>query len=394
MSRRPWLVRRLNRVLYSTWFGQHVTRLLYRRAPRQQTVDRTLSRKQRRKFQAANISLDDSSVSQKLRHVIRKRIKALGAWATRKDHQFSFGILKEKSIGRITDLGVRSSSLWNNSLSSFRQFKQLEKLWNKSSASHFNRWIHGLPREHFGPKARVTDLFVRRDTIYYHLASQNLRWHVPPPKLHHDVFDVALRVSKVEEAIGYIFKNRMLCVEALKMSGLYSPLWFGGTVVRVVGNNRLALVGDRALSMAICGLWWKTGNSTKQYAKMLLDTETRASLAITGRRLGVDKSILLPWSVKDARSPQIAETVEAILGAVYIDSGNQLPAVTKVIKNIGLDQHKLLQVPGDPKQELAGAQGVTNAAGISLRDPAEDEEFTAVVEQQPPAVRGVSSGGG
>jgi len=70
---------------------------------------------------------------------------------------------------------------------------------------------------------------------------------------------------------------------------------------------------------------------------MNLDTITRASLAVRGHKIGLHDSILIAPSVTTPRENQIAETFEAILGAVYVDAGNQLDKVTKVIKKLELD---------------------------------------------------------
>jgi hypothetical protein len=65
----------------------------------------------------------------------------------------------------------------------------------------------------------------------------------PPPKVYHDLLDAAARVGALEERIGYVFKNRMTCIEALKMNDF--PLYYSGTIHECGKNNRLALLGDR-----------------------------------------------------------------------------------------------------------------------------------------------------
>ena len=52
--------------------------------------------------------------------------------------------------------------------------------------------------------------------------------HTPPPIVYHDLVDVAAKVGRVEERIGYNFKNKML--------------------------------GDRILTLALCDTWFQTGN--------------------------------------------------------------------------------------------------------------------------------------
>ncbi|KAF2867062.1 ribonuclease III domain-containing protein, partial [Massariosphaeria phaeospora] len=129
----------------------------------------------------------------------------------------------------------------------------------------------------------------------------------------------AAKVSQTEAAIGYTFNNKMLCVEALKMSGSATPLYCNGSVWPVANNNRLALLGDRALGMVICEIWFMTGNSTRDYSVAERNIVSRASLARSGCALGIQDKILFAASLSAATPDMIAETFEAIIGAVYAD---------------------------------------------------------------------------
>jgi dsRNA-specific ribonuclease len=83
-----------------------------------------------------------------------------------------------------------------------------------------------------------------------------------PPACHHNLLDAAAQVGALEVQLGYTFKNRMTCIQALKVTGTWSPLYFDGTVYSADKNNRLALLGDRVLSLAICEIWYHTEHST------------------------------------------------------------------------------------------------------------------------------------
>lgn len=62
----------------------------------------------------------------------------------------------------------------------------------------------------------ISNFFTRRDSLFFHMSQDPLRFHWPPPTKHLDLFDAATRVVRVENVIGYSFHNKLLCVEALK----------------------------------------------------------------------------------------------------------------------------------------------------------------------------------
>ena len=233
----------------------------------------------------------------------------------------------------------------------------------RSRISHFENWLKGNHQQHFGPTCRITELFQRRDQIYFSLAAGTLRWHLAPPRNHHEVFDVARKVNEIEKQIGYSFKNKLLCVEALKCSGRDHPIYFNGTVHPVPENNRLALLGDRALSMALCEIWFHAGFSPKEYTDMDQNTATRANLAVEGRKMGIHEALLKNVAVTEARRNMVAEAFEAILGAIYVDSNEKLAAVTAAIKRLKLDKHQYLQATKAAQAERHEEQRVADNPG-------------------------------
>jgi hypothetical protein len=117
-------------------------------------------------------------------------------------------------------------------------------------------------REHYGPKARIPDLFRRNDQIFLVLEAQRLQRHVPPPVFYHDLLDAAARVGRIEESMGYTFNDKMLCIQALKITSSVIPLYSKGVVHQVDRNHRIALLGDRVLGLALCDIWFMSGNTT------------------------------------------------------------------------------------------------------------------------------------
>jgi hypothetical protein len=126
-------------------------------------------------------------------------------------------------------------------------------------------WLRGRPRQHFGPKARIPELFQRRDLPWLALQSGKLRMQEPRPTVFHDLLDAAARVGALEERLGYKFRNRMTCIEALKNTN--SPLYWNGAIHHADKNNRLALLGDRVLDLVVCEIWFATEHSTSTCLK-------------------------------------------------------------------------------------------------------------------------------
>jgi hypothetical protein len=145
-------------------------------------------------------------------------------------------------------------------LSNMFSIKNGKSIWDQSHLKELLGWGQSRQCQHFGPKARIPDLFDRRDQIYFALETQRLQWFTPPPTNNHDLLHAAAKVGHIEERIGYIFKDKMTCIEALKITSI--PLYYKGVVLKADKNNRLALLGDRVLCLALCELWFWTGNST------------------------------------------------------------------------------------------------------------------------------------
>ncbi|CAA9958412.1 Rnc dsRNA-specific ribonuclease [Pyrenophora teres f. maculata] len=201
----------------------------------------------------------------------------------------------------------------------------------------------GALRQHFGPKARIPELFERRDRVYFALEKQKLKWYAPAPSPHHDLLDAAARVGRVEESIGYTFKHKLYCIEALKQTNSTTPLYFQGVAINTDNNRRLALLGDRALDLALSEIWFYTGNTLADYTAMSLKTVTRAALNTQGLKINLDKNLILVAGATGATPNQVAETFEALLGAVYVDSGHDVEAVKRVINTVQLDQNRFLR---------------------------------------------------
>ncbi|KAG8157070.1 hypothetical protein KVR01_013060 [Diaporthe batatas] len=159
-----------------------------------------------------------------------------------------------------------------------------------------------------------------------------------------DLADALLeaRVQKCEQIIGYTFKNRALIREAL--------------VHQRATNQRLALAGDKAADLVLAAHWYRTRHSEtghlapRQWAGLKNDLLSNANLANVGQRL----RILGASHIHSG--PARATTVEAVMGAVWLDSDHgPAAALESVMRTFGLLTHPLLLSPTTARPTLDGS---------------------------------------
>ncbi|KAL2040772.1 hypothetical protein N7G274_006230 [Stereocaulon virgatum] len=123
----------------------------------------------------------------------------------------------------------------------------------------------------------------------------------------------ASAIRAVETLIQYKFHKTDLLWEALQTSKM-SAL---STNARLLpeGNRRLAIVGDAAMQLALAEDWYRTSDTRGQFSNIIRNVGSNANLNRIGLGLGLERFIVGPIGGK-----AIADTVEAILGAIYLDS--------------------------------------------------------------------------
>lgn len=113
--------------------------------------------------------------------------------------------------------------------------------------------------------------------------------------------------------INYDFNNQTLLELALTQSGANSTN----------NNERLEFIGDRVLGLAVAGLLYEMypneseGELARRHA-MLVSTETLANVA---HEVGIEKSIRHGHMTAGRVQHIMADAMEAIFGAIYIDGG-------------------------------------------------------------------------
>ena len=130
-------------------------------------------------------------------------------------------------------------------------------------------------------------------------------------------------VEEVESALGYHFNNRSILFKSLKHRS-YSQSVDGTTSL---SNERLEFLGDSVLSMIISHYIFTENPDFQEgdLTKLKSNLVSKKSEAIAGRKIGLDRFILLNESEENAggrnRSSIIADTFEAVIGAIFLDGG-------------------------------------------------------------------------
>ncbi len=143
--------------------------------------------------------------------------------------------------------------------------------------------------------------------------------------------------------INYDFNDDSLLELALTQSGVNSAQ----------NNERLEFIGDRVLGLSVAGMLYEMypneteGELARRHA-MLVSTETLGNVA---RDLGLDKQIRHGHMTAGRIQHILANAMEALLGAIYLDGG--FDAARDTIVDIWRDLAAMdVVAPKDPKTRL------------------------------------------
>ncbi|KAK6522605.1 hypothetical protein TWF281_002043 [Arthrobotrys megalospora] len=148
----------------------------------------------------------------------------------------------------------------------------------------------------------------------------------------------AVNVERLQNIIGYVFKSSSLLTEALESRG-HARVVSG----KIDGNQRLALLGDAVLGLVQLDQWYQTQQSRGNADLLLKARVTNRSLQECAERLGITSEILVAPCQEYLQGQQIgrltsASTVEALLGAVWLDSNKDFEQVQKVVHKLGIGE--------------------------------------------------------
>ena len=159
------------------------------------------------------------------------------------------------------------------------------------------------------------------------------------------------KIRGVEATIGYDFTDPLILWEALQAAG--SGIRFAGTRHFPDGNKRLAVLGDTILQLVLVQDWYDSAEvrgivvfgyiavvpasytEPGRASDIVQDVGSNANLDRAGRIHGLDEFICRNPSQAGYISPAtMTATMEAILGAVYLDGG--IDQVSRVTQTLGL----------------------------------------------------------
>jgi ribonuclease-3 len=195
----------------------------------------------------------------------------------------------------------------------------------------------------------------------------------------------------LEETIGYTFQNKELLMVALT-----HPSYIQQNPNAPGHNQRLEFLGDAALSLLLADKLFqiypnvREGHLTRNRSALAKGDH----LAMLARELGIDKHLLLSDAEErnDGRNRDsiLEDALEALIGAIYLDSNDWVTTQNIVLKWFGDLKgrlHKILTEhnPKGKLQELVQPFLGNESIQYYLIDsdgPSHNRKFTACVEVQ------------
>jgi len=188
--------------------------------------------------------------------------------------------------------------------------------------------------------------------------------------------------TALEAALGYTFTDPTLLRQAL-----IHRSW-SAEVEGEKPNERLEFLGDAVLSLVVAAeVYRRPGLDEGSMAKVRSAVVSEDALAGAAASLGLGEHIMLgrgeEASGGRAKPSILADALEAVLGAVYLDGGLP-PARDLVTRLLGEMVAERAEAPGglDHKtrlQELLAASGRAPEYEVEGTGPDHDRRFTAVV---------------
>ncbi|KAG4442918.1 hypothetical protein IFR05_001622 [Cadophora sp. M221] len=144
------------------------------------------------------------------------------------------------------------------------------------------------------------------------------------------------REHELQLKLGHVFADPTILLEALQAAG--NGVSRIGERKIEDGNKRLAMLGDSVLSLAFLRDWFKEDESRKSGDATLAAVSGNSNLDQCGRACGLSEYINKHKSFANGVVPHrtMSDTVEALIGAVFLDSEESFAAVKVAMRGLGL----------------------------------------------------------
>lgn len=157
-------------------------------------------------------------------------------------------------------------------------------------------------------------------------------------------------ISSLEKAVGYSFRDKELLLTALRNPSLRSDCPEGGALE---DNQRLEFLGDAVLGLLSAELLFdRYGNEDEGMLTMRRSClVSGAALVEIARKIDLGRYVQLGRNSKMYNSKYLADTLEAVFGAAWLDGGAD--AVRAMFVRLGFYDRRLEDPKSaNPKGEL------------------------------------------
>ena len=162
-------------------------------------------------------------------------------------------------------------------------------------------------------------------------------------------------LSKLEQILGYNFKDKNLLLQAVTHSSYANEVQNDASK----DNERLEFLGDAVLDMVVSNILFKSevDKAEGELTKLRASVVCERSLAKISKAYGFNEFILLGKGEElnggRNRDSIVADCVEAIIGAIYIDDG--FTTASQIVQKFFKDEIAFAEegrLPRDSKTEL------------------------------------------
>ncbi|PKY01684.1 putative RNAse III [Aspergillus campestris IBT 28561] len=135
------------------------------------------------------------------------------------------------------------------------------------------------------------------------------------------------RLARAEGIISYYFSNPVVLREALQLADASHQ----------IGNRNLALLGNTVIHLILVQEGLRRRATRGQINKIISERSSNAYLAQQGFSNDLAECVFANQSQGSTIYPRpMASTVEAIIGAVFNDSTEELTTVKRVMETLGV----------------------------------------------------------